>query len=81
MSQLKSALATVAQRENETVPQYGSRVSQILPNIIEMIEDQNSKEAARYMIKSARDTACDNFTNGLKRDLQAATNKKKKKKT
>ena len=34
-----------------------------------MIEDQNSKEAARYMIKSARDTACDNFTIGLKRDI------------
>ena len=41
LSQLNSALATVAQRVDETVQQYGSRVSQILENLIELIEDKN----------------------------------------
>ena len=69
LSQLNSALATVAQRVDETVQQYGSRVSQILANLIELIEDKNPKGAAQYLIKSARDTANDNFIIGLKRDL------------
>ena len=69
MSQLNTALAMVAQREKETVLQYGSRVSKILANLIELIEDKNEQEPARYMIKSARDTACENFIMGLNRDL------------
>ena len=69
LSQLNSTIATIAQREGETVQQYGSRVSRILANLIELIEDQNTQEAARFMVKSARDTACDNFILGLKRDL------------
>ena len=69
LSQLNSALATVAQRVDETVQQYGSRVSQILANLIELIEDKNSKGAAQHLVKSARDTANDNFIIVLKRDL------------
>ena len=69
LSQLNSALATVAQHVDETVQQYGSRVSQILATLRELIEDKNPKGAAQYLIKSARDTDNDNFIIGLKRDL------------
>lgn len=69
LSQLNTALATVAQREGESVLQYGSRVSKVLASLIELIEDKNNPEAARYMIKSARDTACENFIMGLRQDL------------
>ena len=69
LSQLNTALATTAQRENETVLQYGARVSKILASLIELIEDKNVENAARFMIKSARDTACENFVMGLRPNL------------
>ena len=69
LSQLNSALATVAQREGESVLQYGSKVSKVLASLIELIEDKNGTEDARYMIISARHTACENFIMELKRDL------------
>ena len=69
LSQLNSALATVVKRGGETVLQYGSKVSKVLERLIELIEDKNGTEAARYMIISVRHTACENFIMGLKRDL------------
>ncbi|XP_043468205.1 uncharacterized protein LOC122502296 [Leptopilina heterotoma] len=68
-SQLHSALATVAQLEEESVVSYGSRVRRILASLVELIEDQNTNEAAHYMVQSARTTARENFIMGLKRDL------------
>ena len=73
LSQLNSALATVAQRVDVTVQQYGSRVSQILANLIELIEDKNSKGAAQHLVKSARDTAIDNFINWSKKRFNLAS--------
>ena len=69
ISQLNTALATVAQREHENVLEYGTRVGKILTCLIELIEEKNSQEASKIMIKSVRDTACENFVIGLKRDL------------
>ena len=65
LSQLNSMLATVAQKLNESVQDYGDRVSEILKNIIELIEEKNSNESAVPMIRSARETACENFIMGL----------------
>ena len=53
ISQLNTALATVAQRENEKVLEYGTRVGKILTSLIELIEDLNSENVAKIMIKSA----------------------------
>ena len=64
LSQLNTALVTVAQRETEKVQEYGSTVSKILASLIELIEDTNLENAARFLIKSARDTACENFIMG-----------------
>ena len=69
LSQLNTVLATVAQREDESVLAYGGRVGKILTSLIELIEDQHPEEVARVMIKSARETARENFIIGLKRDL------------
>ena len=69
MSQLNTALAIVAQREGETVLNYETRVGKILTSLIELIEEKNHKNSATVMIKSARDTARENFLIGLKKEL------------
>ena len=69
LSQLNTMLANVAQRESEKVLDFGTRVGEILTNIIELVEETNSEDYARALIKSARDTALDNFIMGLKREL------------
>ena len=69
LSQLNSTLETVSEKQNETVADYGDRVGEILKIIIEVIEERNIIDAAVHMIRSARDTACENFVMGLKPGL------------
>ena len=42
-------------------------LSQLNCLLIELVEETNSEDYARALIKSARDTALDNFIMGLKR--------------
>ena len=69
LSQLQSMQATIAQKSNENVSDYWDRVGNILKNIIEVIEESNPPDASNYMIKSARETARENFVMGLKSGL------------
>ena len=66
MNQLNQALSKIAQRENENVTEFGARISQLLASSIELLEDQNSPQDAQCLIRSARNTACENFVSGLK---------------
>lgn len=69
LGQLNSMLATVAQRFNESVQDYGSRVGEIVGQIIYLIQEKNDPESADGMIKTVRDAAAENFIIGLKRGL------------
>lgn len=69
LGQLNSMLATIAQKFNESVQDYGGRVGGILSQIIEVIKEKNESQAADGIIKSVRDAAAENFVIGLKREL------------
>ena len=67
--QLNIMLANFAQRESKKIRDFRTRIREMLPNIIELAQETNSKDNFRALIKSARDTALDNFIMGLKREL------------
>lgn len=69
VSQLNASLAIVAQRDSEKVFDYGNRVTKLLTSLIDLIEGQHCEITAKIMINSVRNTACENFVIGLKRDL------------
>lgn len=69
LGQLNSMLATVAQKFDESVQDYGNRVGEILSQIIDLIKEKNGPESSVGMVKSAREAAAENFIMGLKKGL------------
>lgn len=70
LRQLNAMLSTVIQKPGETVIEYGIRVSKIIKQIIEAIEQLNPPEVAYGMVRSARETALENFVRGLDAELE-----------
>ena len=70
LGQLQAMLSTVTQNAGESVLQYGVRVSLIVNQSVEVIEQQYPPEIAYGMVKVTRETALENFIRGLKPALE-----------
>ena len=70
LGQLQAMLSTVTQAMGESALQYGVRVSKLLKQLVDTIEQQYSNEVAYGMVRAARETALENYIRGLNANLE-----------
>lgn len=70
LGQLQTILSNASQMREETIINFGVRVSKNLKQLIEVIEQQFSEEVAYGMVRAARDTALESFLRGLDATLE-----------